>query len=459
MKSHIFLILLLLSAFRLAGGAGAIAQPGVPPAGTNKVSGSAPDSFNLELQRIGGGLMVRMQDLFEVIHKLDPAAGMRWDPVSKAMRFEADGKRLDILSPAPALLINGKPRRMAHPVLIRQDKVYIPVETVQVLLSELGIEFDPLGNGVADRPPPTTAQAAAPTTASAPTAPVPAEPAVPLSVLAPSDGETTAATSAAAPAPVLEPDAAAPAAPATPTPAGPVVVPKINETSAVADQNKVPAGDQIPLDPPSALAGKIGLSWGQLADLSHHAPPRRVTLVYDRPLEGVAQEVRQSLQNSLSIEVVLVPAPAARRSDEDLVARVQSTSPELVVDLLAVGAPDRGGEDPPSMVVWVAHEALWPQDQEAKPNSDAEILRYRRHQFQSLALGSLLRTELGRQFPNAAIDYELAPSYLLRRLDAPSAEVLIPGAGKADSARAPLLATAVSAAIEGYIRGMGKVQF
>lgn len=71
-----------------------------------------------------------------------------------------------------------------------------------------------------------------------------------------------------------------------------------------------------------------------------------------------------------------------------------------------------------------------------------------------MALGSLLREKLGQQFPNQEITYELAPSYLMRRLDAPAATVLVPGEGRDE--RTQRLADAAAAAIAAYVRGMSR---
>jgi hypothetical protein len=196
-----------------------------------------------------------------------------------------------------------------------------------------------------------------------------------------------------------------------------------------------------------------------LADLNHRQPPRRITLVCDRSLEPLAHGLESDLRLNLDVEISVVVAPMARRDSDSLLSSAVLSKPDLLVDLLAVPAEVETEQDQP-FYVWVVHEALWPQDRKLEGGMRGMAQNYRRHQFQSLALGSRLRTELGQEFSGRMIFYELAPSYLLRRTDAPSAAVLIPR--KADEAASSVddrIARAIAGAIRTYIRGMEAVRF
>jgi hypothetical protein len=263
-----------------------------------------------------------------------------------------------------------------------------------------------------------------------------------------------------------------PVAPPGATPAGlgpsetaapPPVVPHVQPTYQDKPANKpATAGEEPPLEPPAALAGKIGLGWGQLADIAHRTPPRRITLVCDGVQESLAQQLSQKLQRTVGAEVTVLLASSAKRNDPTLLSHVLDSRPDLFLDLLACPPPQSAGQDTETFTVWVVHEALWPQDRESGRESRAPQLQYRRHQFQSLALGSLLRTELGRQFRDQTVLYELAPAYLLRRVGAPSAAVLVPAEGSGSSVEADQskrLANAIANAITTYVHGMQRVQF
>ena len=435
------------------------------------------DSFTLNITNEGGVDMVLMQDLFKVVKQLFPEADLRWDPGVGIMQIEADRKKIQVLSRYPSIIIDGRSKTMPHPVKIRQGHVLLPVETVQALLGALGINFD-----YSKEKESTSAPLATSTSTSASTIHAPA---VPTTLLAPARGNVATTT----PAPVVTPLAelqltpTPPAPVPTPTPplapplaeagkttdstahppesAPPVVLPNFAQGTNKPAPAAAPSSES-PLEPPNALAGKIGLSWGQLTDIVHRTPPRRITLICDKAFEKLGQEISQELQVGLPSEVSLLVTTASTRADETLLSRVQSSQPDLVIDLMASPVPAIADESAETPTVWVVHEALWPQDREAKKGDNNLDQRYRRHQFQSLALGSLLRTELGRQFPEHPVPYELAPSYLLRRVDAPSAEVLIPtstGEEAQDSEKTKQLASAVSGAVRSYIRGMQQVQF
>lgn len=499
-RSTITLILIALSAIVAPG---ALAQaPAADPAAPAASSEAPPETFNLDITNEGGVHMVLMQKLFKVVKQLFPDAEERWDPASGIMRIEADGKVLDILSRASAVVIDGHSKSVPHSVVIRQGNVKIPLETVKMVLDTLGVEFD-----IKKEEEDAAALPAAPLPTPAPTAaPKSNAPAIPTSILS-ADKETTPAASAlsktAPPAQAQATPVPKPARP-TPTPTQPtspllansstipitasaipqdgkvaaqatpaakpassapaVVLPSFQEKSAEPAQPAAATANETPLEPPTALAGKVGLSWGQLADLAHRAPPRRITLVCDAAQKDLAQDLSASLQQGRPTEVTVLVAPSSQRTDQALLDSVVSSRPDLLLDLVVSPKP-AGAEDAETYVVWAVHEALWPQDREGGKTAAAQSQqRYRRHQFQSLALGSLLKREIGNQFQERSVVYELAPSYLLRRVDAPSAEVLIPTpegekANKGSTSRQSRLVEALSTAVGNYIHGMERVQF
>src|SRR5690606_6854637 len=112
------------------------------------------------------------------------------------------------------------------------------------------------------------------------------------------------------------------------------------------------------LQPPPSLAGKIGLSWGQLADVAHRQPPREVTLVYDQALAAAAQLAQTKLADGSGLNVTLVEAPSPRRDSEGVIGPALGSAPQLLVDLMLLPADSDGQE----FHVWTVHDALWPQD-------------------------------------------------------------------------------------------------
>lgn len=408
----------------------------------------AQESYTLNIYNEGGGKAVLMQDLIDLIHRLSPGAEVKWDLAGGILLIETTSQHIQVLSRAAAVIINGQQSAVSRPVLVRQEGVYIPVDTVRKVFDALGVSFD-----IQDDTTPAEPQATPSPTPAAPTpAPaVPAVPGVPLNRTAPTPLPT------AAPTPTLKPSPTpAVAAPATSgsqalamAPAVPKIMPSYKDKAQA--QGGATAGDQTPLQPPGEMAGRIGLTWSQLSDAAHRTPPQRITIVHDTEFRTLGDMISEKLAQALGIEVNLVAVNNSRRDSDGLVSRVAGTNPGLVIDLEnspQPGKSDEGG----TFVVWTVHDALWPADRETGKGAATDTTRYRRHEFQSMALGSLLRTYIGKQFDNRTVVYELSPSYLMRRLDAPSATVLIPGEDGRE--QNPRLAEAVSNAVANYVQGM-----
>jgi hypothetical protein len=143
---------------------------------------------------------------------------------------------------------------------------------------------------------------------------------------------------------------------------------------------------------------------------------------------------------------------------------VRASRPELLIDLMVNPADGQGGEDIVAASVWVVHEALWPGDRGAQSDSPLPHHRYLLHEYQGIGLGSLLRDQLGRRFPDRVVLFELAPLYLLRRVDAPSAGVVVSVSGaeqmdRLEHRREALLAESIIEAATDYIRSMDAFSF
>ena len=132
-------------------------------------------------------------------------------------------------------------------------------------------------------------------------------------------------------------------------------------------------------------------------------------MVCDAALEGVGQRLKEILAAAADAEPVLIVAEQSRRDHPALLGRIRSGRPELMVDLMALTDEPAAAPEADTFTIWAVHEALWPQDRQNEPATDRPSARYRAHQYQNLALGSLLRTALGRQFPDRIVLYQLAP--------------------------------------------------
>lgn len=433
------LMLLLLAAFLGAGPALAAA--------------AEPESYTLNIYYEGGGKTVQVQDLIDLIHTLAANADVKWDLAAGIMVIENGSQKIQVLASVPTVIVNGQEKTVSRKVLVRQDGVYIPIDTVKLVFDAMGVNFDIKDETPAGEPAPTPAP-----TGNTPAVPLPG---VPLAQPTPPPVPRPPVPVATPDAPLPTPAAAVGVTSATQGPEVAMAVPAVpipkvlpSFKAAPADAGGAVTADLPPLQPPASQAAKItGLTWGQLADLTHRTPPRRLTIVYDGPFRSAAETLAEQWRRTAGLEVNLVPVNNLRRDSDGLVSRVAATQPELLIDLVNSPLEDKD-LDGETFAVWTVHHALWPKDRAPAGRTPAATSLYLRHEFQSMALGSLLRFELGRQFPSRTITYELSPSYLLRRVDAPAAVVLIPGAGDAESGKR--LVSAVSEAVGAYLRGMSR---
>lgn len=454
----------------------------------------APEETHLlELRREGDVTVVLMQDLFQLMDRLfEPSSGS-WDPIQGILRIEAEGQRFDLLAKRPVLLIDGRIQRMEKSVLVRQGQVMIPIDSVRTIFDALGVEIEigeetkktstieELTVGLQSEadvssPTATTDRLTTPTTRPVPSLELNRD--ILFGQSTPAPVATPGVDSAPKPAVPQQVSKRPEAIPALPgdwatTPASEQITTTPGRTVETALVPNVPsepedraeAASQSPLQPPPQLAGRIGLTWAQLADTAHRFPPQRITIVCDPSLEGLARTIREKLDTDWRLSVSVVRASGQGRAQDSLLADVYATGAELLVDLMALNPEKTDASDGDrALRVWAVHSALWPGDRQPGDPAEDSAQSYRRHEFQNLALGSLLRTEFSHQFPDRVVLYELAPLYLLRRVDAPTAAILIPTQGgeeqpALDDDTHERLARAVYAAVAGYIEGMRGVQF
>ncbi|HOR29480.1 MAG TPA: hypothetical protein PLG73_15810 [Candidatus Sumerlaeota bacterium] len=429
-----------MAAWLLALALGAGAQEAAAPADESEAV--------LNLENEPGGLVAPYQSFLYLIHRYFPDASGRWDPASEVMRLHIKDLEIEVPAARPEVIVNGEVRRVERSLILRQGEVKVPLATVELILRELDVPYE-FAPGEGEEP---AARRAEP-------------PPVPTDLIETTPETTPEATPEEPPRPARD-DAAVspPAVEITPAPEPELVNPPAvllpsDETAAPAPIQREEA---MALQPPPALAGKIGLTWAQLTDLDHRRPPRRVTLAFDDGLADLAGRVEQKLRDGLGLVVTRVPIGAGRRSSDVLASQINGSRPELFLDLVANPVLPEQAPGSQPLIVWVVNEALWPNDRGQPPGEAGSIHAYLRHEFQSLALGSLLRNALGQQSGAAeGVQYELAPSYLLRRVDSASAAVLVPlGEAREDEAnRMELIARGIQAAVEGYTRGMSQAQF
>jgi hypothetical protein len=422
-------------------------------------------SFNLNLVDAPGGVVVDMVDLVRMLETIYPGARSRWDAQRGMVRLEVANRRFDVLAGHKMLIVDGKILGVPRPLSVVQGRIYFPVETIQAILQSLNLDFE-LQAGVTTPAATATADEPAPGIAAVPPLIDGTEPGgdqtpktAPPAVVAP---RTPSPFDAATPAPLAEATSAFQPLDATldTTPAAGANTPSINLSVLISERplaapQATPAPTSIGLQPPSGLSPRIGLGWRNLADAGHRIPPERITLVCDPALQSVADGVAERLNRHLFYRAQVIVAPSRRRDQEKLQREVADSATELLVDLMAIPNGDADPNTP--LFVWVAHEALWPDDRAGEAAAGIEG-QYRPHQFQSLALGSLLRGRLGGHFPDRLVIYEMSPALLLRRTAAPSAGVLIPTAQAGGQARLPLdaeqLADAVAEAVSDYAEGL-----
>lgn len=226
-----------------------------------------------------------------------------------------------------------------------------------------------------------------------------------------------------------------------PTTAGPV--PAGAAAPAPAPLSPVRERPAPTIDVPRIGDEAVGLSWGDLAD-GRHGLPRRIVVLCDPDLESLAGRVAGQLGDL--VEARVVPASPDRTSIR-LVERINDFGPDLVVDLLSGTSAPVAGWQARTVEVWAVHEASWGESAMASEWDNA----FRPHQFHGLALCSTLRARLVESHPEYTVPFELVPTYLARRIDAPTATIVVPygvrGGGDA-------LARAVAAGVGDYRRGL-----
>lgn len=475
---------------------GLLLQTGPPvPAPNATVADQPAEPHELPLRRIEGHPVVGRAQLVDLLDRLFAVERTEWLAKRGLLIIQMSEHKVVLFANTPYLLIDQQAKRVERALIVTDAGVFVPLGTVQAMLERLGVEASVDRRTVRPTPEPTPADRAGGSTApgtrdAVPPVGTPLQPSIALDLLEPSvpargpepampalDRTPTTSPETAVTPPPLE---TMPARPGTPTPHEPEPTPRPTPTAEPTDTAQptpspspapVPAVPSMPgrparrlpkLNVPPQLAGRIGLTWAQLADMVHRQTPRRITLVCDELLQPVGQKVRQDLEQEGSLEVNLLVTSSPKRTHPTLLGHVQSTQPQLLVDLMVNPVDTR--EEAMAAAVWVVHEAVWPEDQGVPSDSPLPQHRYLVHEYQGMALGSLLRDHLARRFPERGVRFELAPLYLLRRIDAPSAGVLIAVSGseqlgRLHARRVDNLAGAVGEAIHAYIQSMHAVTF
>jgi hypothetical protein len=380
-----------------------VVLPEATPRNESSAPGAEAPDLSLEVRSEPDGSYVTLAELLRVVRQIDPDVQSRWDGLLGVFRIEAGGHSLQALSNQPVLVVDGRTIPVSKPIRVKAGVALVPLESVNAILGALGIELALVDDGIAPG-------------------------AVPSAEPTPEPGTVADALSRRRPRPgMLSP-----------------------EDSLLGDVGR-PAMAQ--LDIPQVGASIAGLTWAELADRAHSRPPSRVTIAYDREMEALARRLGGEVQRVGNLQVSLIDI-SGRRDDDALLTRIAQTRPDLVLDLIAMPRPAAGAA--PAFEIWSVHEALWgsaprPGAQSAPPLHEL----YRAHQFHNLALGSMLRTELARGFPAGAVRHELAPSYLLRRVDAPSAGIVVPADfAQGDERELDRVVGAIAGGFAGYYAGV-----
>jgi hypothetical protein len=207
---------------------------------------------------------------------------------------------------------------------------------------------------------------------------------------------------------------------------------------------------------PRAVGLDVGLTWEELADFAHRDPPSRLTLIYDPPLEDFALALEEIVRRAGPRVEINRARVERRRDDAELLAAVSATRPDFALDLVIQEGGRSTLQD--AIEIWAVFDSLWVEGigVGAAPDPDARL--YLAHQFHNLALGAMLRRELNEAILDLDIHYELHPSYLLRRVDAPSAGVLLPGETlREDPDARDRIARALAGGLMAYRAGMASV--
>lgn len=365
----------------------------LPPA----TAASEPD-LSLEIRNEPDGAYVTFTELLRIVRQIHPDARANWDGMLGVFRMDAAGHSLQALSERPILVVDGRTLAMNRPLRVRDGVALVPAGTVNEIFRALEFDFQ-----------------------------------LPVSL-----GTGEARPAAGAPAP----DADSPGNRAAPDPS--LLAP---EDSLL---NDVAAPSIPPIDLPQIGESIVGLSWAELTDYAHPREPRRMTIVFDEPFAALARLVADLSRRAGQLEVELVEV-GGRRDDPALVAQIARSQPEVLLDLILLP-----GEKDRRFQIWTVHQALWaPRAPGAGPEARSIQELYSPHQFHNLALGAMLRSEFARGFPDGNVRLELSPCYLLRRVDAPSAAILIPEKlALGDERELERIARAVGGGFAGYTMGL-----
>lgn len=213
---------------------------------------------------------------------------------------------------------------------------------------------------------------------------------------------------------------------------------------------RAPLGPEFQM--PESLAEVEGLTWGQLADYAHRAPPRRLLFVCDPELQALAEKTGAYIARATDLDFDTL-ALEEQTSKSDLLDHIAGSGADLLIQLMRTQSSE--ARSPRGFEVWTVHEALWPARSSLEP-AQKPVGRdlYQVHQFHNLAFGSMLGREVAKAFPSVPTRYTLSPVYLLRRVDMPSAAVLVPeGLAASESAELDRAARALAGGVVGYYLG------
>lgn len=411
---------------------------------------AAPPSLSLDLRSEPDGTFVSMADFLKVVSSIDASARGQWDEIIGVLRVQSREHNLQAFSQKPVVVIEGKYRSVAKALRVKGTEVLIPVETAKLLLHSLNFDLEiPESAAASATPPPTPGP-------SATAAPTPEETAMAASSTpAPSTPTPTPEPPRETPPPISpEVRAALPERPSGLFPEdldpGRRARPDSGEFSSASEVAR-PSIDVPPLSPTVA-----GLTWNQLADELHRTPPERVTIVCDPALSALAEKLERSLMESSEILPTVISVQT-RRDSPELLALIARSQPQLVLDLGSAGGNgnDSGTPEDAALEIWAVHDALWPEEAKGGTQGARDVRQlYKAHQFQNLAFASTLRGELALFFPERTVRYELSPSYLLRRIDAPSAALLVPADLIPREETIERLAKPIAAGILAYRQGI-----
>jgi len=370
------------------------------------VSLDAPtESVAIEVLDEPDGAYLSPESLRGILKQVDSNARVEWDSPAGVLRIDAGGRQMQAVLKTAVLDIDGTTRAVPTPLRMKSSGVIVPMQTAKLILAALNLELE-----IAEE-----------------------SPAAPLS----QSGSLTMRMSD-------ESDVLEEAGFNTSSPA--------RARSSALPEIVLPQG----------VAGETGLTWSQLGDSRHSQAPRKLLITFDAELERFATEMRN--------EIIALGGPDAqlmkftgKRNDPRAVAQVVGQYPDLHVDLML--SPTASAEGTGSgratwgIEIWTAHDALWPGDREATEDSPQAVqFPYRQHQYHNLALGSLVRSELYSVFPGRSVLLELAPAYLLRRMNAPCIAILIsPAMVNERGAAASNAAEAAGVGVAQYVRGMQAV--